>query len=55
MDTIEQVIETTVDGFSKEEKIYFVYNGKVVFKVKPYSGLILKKKIYWCCKFYIKN
>lgn len=45
-DTLEQMIETTMDGFSVDDTLHFVYNGKLVLKMKPNSGVILKKKFY---------
>ena len=46
LDTMEQIIETDRNNFSLEERIHFVYHGKVLIKLKPFSAVILKKKIY---------
>ncbi|PKM95370.1 MAG: alpha-glycosidase [Firmicutes bacterium HGW-Firmicutes-1] len=45
-DTLEQMFESNVDGFSTEDKLHFVYNEKLILKMMPYSGVILKKKVY---------
>lgn len=45
-DTLEQMIETTTEGFSVDATIHFVYNGKLVLKLQPNSGIMLKKKVY---------
>lgn len=45
-DSLEQLIETSLTGHSTADIIHFVYNGKLSLKMKPFSAIILKKKIY---------
>lgn len=45
-DTLEQLIETSPTGFSEENKIHFVYNGKLILKMEKYSAIVMTKKIY---------
>lgn len=45
-DTLEQMLETTKEGYTEIDTIHFVFNGKLVLKMKPYSGMMLKKKQY---------
>jgi alpha-glucosidase len=43
-DTLEQLIETTREGYTTEEKIFFVYHGRVSMKLQPFSGVVMKTK-----------
>lgn len=43
-DTMEQLIETTKEGYNTEEKIHFVYHGKLHMNIEPFSGLVMKTK-----------
>lgn len=45
-DTLEQLIETSTDGFTTEAKIHFVYHGRVHMNIEPYSGIVMKTKIW---------
>lgn len=45
-DTLEQLIETTPEGFIIDDKIHFIYDGKLILNIKPFSAIILKKKVY---------
>jgi len=45
-DTLEMMIETTKEGHSTEDKIYFVYHGRLAMKLEPFSAVVMKTKVW---------
>ncbi|MDA3846710.1 MAG: glycoside hydrolase family 13 protein [Vallitaleaceae bacterium] len=45
-DTLEMLIETTREGLSTEEEIYFVYHGRLAIKLEPFSAVVMKTKVW---------
>lgn len=43
-DTMEQLIETSREGYTLEEKIHFVYHGRVTMTLGPFSGIVMKTR-----------
>ena len=42
----QQIIETTVDGFTTVDDHYTVFKGKIEVELKPFSTKVLKEKLY---------
>ncbi|NDL66430.1 glycoside hydrolase family 13 protein [Anaerotalea alkaliphila] len=45
-DILQQILETTVESHTTESKNYVVEGGRVTLKMKPFSGVMLRKKAY---------
>jgi alpha-glucosidase len=45
-ETMFQLIETSEESYKAEEKIHFVFQGRMTVTIKPFSAIVLKNKIY---------